>query len=492
MEFLQNKENIAIATDLIKLFFINICTYYIDFRMTNIPITKSNSKKIINVILIILITVICKITKEYANFSYGIISIVFFIGILFSLESKKNLGNSLIVTMISLTINYIIFAISAIIDFFIFFILNIRNDYINVFIMLTIYMSLVLYFLRIKRLKKGLAFFQTKLKSEYLDILILNISCVILFSIIILSNYGATVGRNLIFGLGIFAILMFITIQKSLQSYYKQKMLVKDLEETKAELEEKKKEVEELEKENLEFSKVSHSIAHKQRALEFKLNELSMKTEIADEIGIKDRIKNLNKDLRKEPVIVLDKTEIPEIDDMLAFMQSECIENKIDFQLQLSGNLYTMINHYIDKEDLEILLADHIKNAIIAIGYGDNDNKSILVRLGKLDGNYGLYIYDSGIEFEIETLLNLGKKPSTTHKDSGGTGMGFMNTFDTLRKYEASFIIEEYGEPVTDNFTKALKFKFDKKEEFRICSYRDKEIKNKDTQNILEVEKLIF
>ena len=215
-----------------------------------------------------------------------------------------------------------------------------------------------------------------------------------------------------------------------------------------------------------------------------------MKSEIADEINIKDRINKIGKSLNKGPVIVLDKTEIPQIDDMLKYMQSECVKNKIDFQLQLSGNIYTMINHYISVEELEILLADHIKNAIIAIGYANSVNKSILVRLGKLDRNYGLYIYDSGIEFEIETLLNLGKKPSTTHKDNGGTGMGFMNTFDTLRKHKASFVIEEYGKPVKDNFTKALKFKFDNKNEFKIYTYRKKEIKNKDEENTLIVEKL--
>ena len=44
-------------------------------------------------------------------------------------------------------------------------------------------------------------------------------------------------------------------------------------------------------------------------------------------------------------------------------------------------------------------------------------------------------------------LEKLGKKPSTTHKDEGGTGMGFMNTFDTLRKCKASLTIEEFNKP---------------------------------------------
>ena len=86
--------------------------------------------------------------------------------------------------------------------------------------------------------------------------------------------------------------------------------------------------------------------------------------------------------------------------------------------------------------------------------------------------SFGIYVYDSGIEFEKETLENLGKKPSTTHAEEGGTGMGFMNTFDTLRKYKASLEIEEIGKPSKDNYTKILKIKFDGKKEYKVKTYR--------------------
>ena len=490
MDYIIQMDQMGAIIDVIRLYFINLCTYYVNFKIVN-GSTERKGKEVVSICLIIfLLTIGCKYMKDNLNFSYCIISEIILMGCLFFIKTKNKLGYSLIITIISLSINYIMFAISIFLNFVIFFILGIKNDYVNVLLIVIVYLTLVKGFLKIRRFKKGFAFLQYKLKNEYFDILFLNMSCIILLSIIILSNYEMMKSRTFGIGFIIFSVIMLITIQKSLQLYYKERMLVKDLEETKEELENKKKEVEALEKENLEFSKISHSIAHKQKSLEHKLNELSMKSEIADELDIKNRIDDLSKNLMKETIVVLDKTGITEIDDMLSYMQSECVKNKIDFQLQLNGNIYTMINHHIDKEELEILLADHIKNAIIAIGYGDNVNKSILVRLGKIDGSYGLYVYDSGIEFEIETLLNLGKKPSTTHKDSGGTGMGFMNTFDTLRKHNASFIIEEYGKPVKDNFTKALKFKFNGKNEFKICSYREEEIKNKDRENCLIVEKL--
>lgn len=282
---------------------------------------------------------------------------------------------------------------------------------------------------------------------------------------------------------------MFITIKKSLEMYYKQKLLIQDLEETKKELEDEKHENKELEKEILEYSKKSHSIAHKQKALEYKLNELMLKSEVASEIGLQDELSKISKEIQKdETVVELTKTGILEIDDMLKYMQSECTKNKIDFQLKVSGNIHYMVNNYVDKENLEILIADHIKNAIIAIQNSSNANKSILVRLGIIDGYYSLYIYDSGIEFEIETLKNLGKKPSTTHKDTGGTGIGFMNTFETLNKFKASIIIKEYNKPVKDNFTKLITIKFDNKNEYKIYSYRAQEIRKEVKNHELEIE----
>ena len=65
----------------------------------------------------------------------------------------------------------------------------------------------------------------------------------------------------------------------------------------------------------------------------------------------------------------LPKTDIVEIDDMLKFQQHECMKNNIDFDFQINGNIFHMINTFISKEDLEILLADHIKNSIIAVNF---------------------------------------------------------------------------------------------------------------------------
>lgn len=467
--------NLNIDINIIKAIAIISCIYYTNLKITNSKV-QLNFKNIYKWFAIIVIAIIFAITKNMIDNTIRIISLILSIGIVFS---KSDIKNGLIATMISITLNYIVLYLAIIINFIVNIIINFKNNYINLAIIMLLYLVILYKFLSIKKLKYGISFLKKSNENEYIDILILNISVTILFLTIILSNSNIIFARNILPGIIIVAFIMFIAIQKSLQLYYKKNLLEQNLEATKEELEKKKKEIEKLEQENLSFSERSHTLSHKQKSLERKLNQIIMKSEQSKEIGInteelKERMENISKELYREKAEVeLAKTGIEIIDDMFEYMQSECTANKIDFDLQINGNIHYITNNLITKEDLETLIADHVKNAIIAINHCENINKSILVKLGIIDGEHALYIYDSGIEFKKETLKNLGKKPSTTHADEGGTGMGFMNTFNTLRKYKASLIINEINKPSKEDYTKVIIIKFDKKNEFKIISYRE-------------------
>lgn len=476
MEYIKSLENIEFIVDTIKIFFIILCTYFIELKIMNKVI--SNRINIIVFVLFIIVATISELFKILYGFIYYIICLILILGIIISKIGKVNIGQSILSIIISLSLSYVLFFQAVQLSFIPNVLLEVKSNFLCLVIILIIYSILNYLFLRIKRFSKGIVFFQEKLKNEYIDILVLNISIITLFCIILISNYKQIVTSNLGFSIIIFSIIMFITIQKSLQLYYKQKLQEREVEELKEELKNKEKEIAELEKENLKLNKKNHSIAHKQKSIEYELKQIMLNNQIKDKNHVKDKIETLSKEIQNETVsIELTKTGIHKIDSMLKYMQSESVKEKIDFQLQVNGNIHHMVNTYIGKDDLEILIADLIKNAIIAISHSENINKSILVRLGLIDGVYSLYVYDSGIEFEIDTLINLGIKPSTTHADKGGTGMGLMNTFDTLKKYKASLIIEEYGKPSSDNFTKVIKIIFDNKDEYKIESYRKKEMK---------------
>lgn len=460
----------------IKLSIISSYTYLTSLKILNIHQKKTTL--ILILIWNICMSIVSTIIQIQISFSNVVLFIIFYLSIVFSKTTKSKIGYSIIINVISLSINYCTYYLSTILGFILYKIMMIQNIYINFILIMTCYFILLKIIFKFKKIKYGITFLKERRNDNFFDILILNISMIIIFSFITFINLDINVMRNTFVALIIFSIIMFITIQKSLQLYYKQKLQQKELEETKQELEKAKKEITELEQENLNFSKKSHSIAHKQKALEYKLDQLLLNNEIAEELDIKDRIKEISKQIQNEDTTIeLTKTNIEEIDDMLKYMQSECEKNKINFELQVNGNIHHMVNKFIARENLEILLADHIKNAIIAINYSENINRSILVKLGLIDGVYSIYIYDTGIEFEIKTLQNLGQVPSTTHADNGGTGMGFMNTFETLNKYKASIIINEYGKPSKDNYTKYIAIKFDNKNEYKITSYRSEEIK---------------
>ncbi len=470
MKYIVNTEEISMIVFFIKYLLIDISTYYMFLKLSN----QKNSIKInvIAMIGIIIVTYLYTIMQGRITPMDSMILLIIFITIIFIANSKRPMGTTIIITVGSLSISYSLFFIATFLNSIPNIVLHTQNDLVIISTIGVTYLILFFIFIKNKRLKNGIILSNNEKHNEQFDILILNISTVILFVMEIFGNYNVQMlGRTGMY-IAILSIIMFATIKKSFQVYYKQKLLMKQLEEADNEIINKQKEIEKLEQENLNFSKKSHSMAHKQRALEYKLNHLLMKEETSKELEIKTEIEKLSKELYQIPIEDLPSTEITQIDDMLEFMQSECVKNKIDFNLQIIGNVYHIINNIITVEQLEILIADHIKDAIIAIKHTDNINKSILVKLGKIDGCYGLYIYDSGIEFEKETLKNLGKKPSTTHKDEGGTGMGFMNTFDTLNECKGSLVIKEIGKPSKDNFTKIIMIKFDGKNEYKVESYR--------------------
>lgn len=462
--------------DVLKVFFLAIYTY--NFSLITIKDERKEEKqwvKLIKCSFVMIVSILIIIIKSNYNYIFAIMTLIICISIILSLQTKSKIQNVFLIVILSLSINYILFILAIMIEYIFINIINsnYKNNYIDIMIIEIIYYIIIKNVMKIKRIKRGMSFFKTDLFNDYFVTLILNISVIIIFSIFLFRGTDRT--ENNIFGIGltVVAVILFLTIKKSFELYYKQKLLIKDLDETKEELAKTKEELAKAEKENLEASKRSHSLVHRQKALEFQISELTKNKNSKDINKIKQDVENLSKELYgKEVMTQLSKTNIELIDNMFRYMQFECYKNEIRFDLQICGNIYKMINNVINKETLEILLADHIKNAIIAVKHSENSNKSILVKLGKIGDYYGVCIYDSGIEFKEETLKTLGKKPSSTHLDEGGSGMGFLNTFDTLNKYKASLIIDEIGMPCEENYTKVIMIKFDGKNEFKVNSYR--------------------
>ena len=475
LETMWNIKNMNTYTDFLRTVAIIIYTYYVFRKVINV---KLKDIKVIDKFFIIISTLIisfliCNIITEIKSY-YSILIEILLISVVNYFVYKKEIYYSFLLTIISFGINYSIYVLSVLIAFIPNAIFKIQNDYIGFLIISVIYIFLIYRFFKLKRLRYGISLLNGKLLDSYFSYWIFNLCFMVLMFAIIFQEISLFNIINVGTGLLFLVFFMFITIKESIKLYYKQNLLIKDLESTKKELNEKNEELAKLEKENLEFSKTSHSLAHKQKALEYKINKLINEDNTTISQGgtkqeLKNELENISKYVYKKPTdIEIEKTGIDKIDNMLEYMNSECDKNNIEFNLQIIGNIHYMVNHIISENELEILLADHIKDAIIAIQYSTNKNRSILVKIGKIQKYYGIYIYDSGVEFTDEVLNKLGKEPITTHKDNGGTGMGFMNTFDTLKRHNASLNITKIGRPSLDDYTKLVAIIFDSKKEVNI------------------------
>lgn len=322
--------------------------------------------------------------------------------------------------------------------------------------------------------------------QEYVEIIAINISIAVIFVYTLFGNYYGNLTRHILISFIILGTIMFVMIQKTLVLYYKQKLLEKTMADYENEIKQKDEKIKVLSEEKFKISKINHEFYNRQKALEMTVNDFINNTnmEVGRELAITNKINSLSKEYSNKmnsikQVEKLPLTGIEEIDEMFKYMQSECIKNNIDFKLKIEGNVYPLVNNIIEKDRLVTLIGDHLKDAIIAINFSRNKFKSIIAILGIKNNCYEFCICDTGIEFQIETLLKLGLEPVTTHKETGGTGIGFISTFETLKKCNASLIIDEKHEESNNDYTKSVTIKFDGKSQYIIKSYRADKIKDK-------------
>lgn len=488
-----------IVVNYIKVFIINICVYY-----SFIKISNNKEKSLKNIIIVSLVNIIMLLL--YIPIKINVDGILPFIlmyivyTIAISIVTKNKIGYTMIISMLAYSIVAICHTIAVVIQFvpykMLYKLFNKENLYLSLVIITLILFVLIYGFFKIKRFRNGFSFLNSKLNNEITDIIMLNISTIILIIYCLLENYQLALKKDLFIVFFIIGFMMFFTIQKMLTMYYKQKLLTDTMEEYKLELVEKQKEIDKLKEEKKNVSKITHEFYNRQKALELLVGS-NMEIGVIEKEGISPNVLKMIESLTNEysqrfenikDLPKLELTEIPEIDNMFKYMQSECYKNNIEFKLKVVGNIYTLINNVIPKNKLETLIGDHLRDAINAVNLSCGDNKEILAVLGIKNKKYELSIFDTGIDFEVDTLVKLGLEPVTTNAIRGGTGTGFMTTFETMKETNASLVITEYPIDNERYYTKCVTIRFDGKKQYKICSYRSKEIKEKDTDNRIKIE----
>lgn len=479
----------------VKFIGINLCTCYCYFKIQNISKLNLMQKLFIS-ILIFVFAALQSLLQPFTPKILRIFLIFFVFSIVLSRISNINFEKSLLVIIISQSLSYIFSYISIVLTlFFIKLITNLPNvpDIITITFNLCFNILLPYLFFKIRRFKNGFDFVKNLSSKSNLDIFILVVSTIIIFMYFFISYIRTFSVLYISTCFILLALILLFIIQRAISFYHKQKLQLQALKSYEQELSETKEKLAIAIEEKQKLIKSNHEFYHRQESLNKKLDDLmkqnklssnlNMNTEFAEDYSdILERINKLSDEYKAKTATIpnLEKTGITEIDDMLSYMQSECIKNNIEFNLKINCDVHYMIEKLISVSQLETLLGDLIRNSIIAINHSSKDFRSILVVFGMKDKIYELCVFDSGIPFEIDTLLNLGIKPASTHLDEGGSGIGFVTTFETMDSCNSSFVINEI---TNNNYTKSLEIKFDNLNEYIVVSDRKDEIAGKNAIN---------
>lgn len=484
---------------IIKMFFINICSNYTMIKINNYR-NITLLQKCLLLMMDILFAVVYLILRQRLEILIAFIFCYFLYSLAISLTVNTNILHGLVSNIISVSFSLIAMFVSTIINFIIYKLMffDITIETIIEYVTIGIIQFLLIYlFFKIERFKYGFSFLQGKetMNKENTSKIGILVSSIIIAISLVLSTYSRTTSKILIAILILGGILMIYWIKKSITKYYKEKMKERTVEIQQEQIKQQDEKIKNLQTELADVLQINHKYSHRISAMEKAVIKLGTKLqaneEFAEEYGdILSSIKKLSKEYKEEVASVIKETKLPKTnifstDNLLEYMKQEAEKDKISFELKIDFDINEILETKIPQNKLETMLADHIRDAIIAINCSENKDRRIKVVLDKEDNNYQIKFYDTGREFEIETLSKLGLKRTTTHKATGGTGIGFMTTFETLKQCKASLIIEEYS---NQEYTKAVIIKFDDKNEYRIHSYRAEEIKNKIQDNRIIIE----
>jgi hypothetical protein len=280
-----------------------------------------------------------------------------------------------------------------------------------------------------------------------------------------------------------FAILIFIYWRNYITKTYIDKLNIKNIESLNAELLEKQQYIEKLENDNAQLAKIVHKdnkmIPAMEYAVETFINEASLENEKLN-LGneLLDNLREISKN-RKGIITTLDKQcdklpscGVSNIQHLLQYIQKKASESNITFHVTLDCSLSDFIDNVIQEDDLYTLLADLLENAIIATRY--NNGKHILLNIGMLAKHYSLHIFDCGIPFTTNVLANLGEVQITTHPEASGSGVGLMQTYEILRRYNASLLIDEFSLE-SGLYTKKISVVFNRQNQYILYTTRNEE-----------------
>lgn len=460
-----------------KYFFIIFCSIYIFSKIQNLNIILRNL--IFSLIFSSVFSVVAYCTRE--NFSFLTLAVIIFVlTVYLFLLYRQPIGKTVTFTLISFGLNYIIYIFATcIIAPVCYLLLSDSSILTTVTYLLTgIIQSLFCFLLfKIKRLKNGIQNYGSKITGD----IGVFISVSILLTASLFDKQNTNIMKSIIlFCVILIGLLLFLWIKRYITNIYLEKVYKRNVEILENSLADQQEINRKLKHSNEELSMIIHRDNKLIPAMESAVEEILACNAPNEQ---KEKSKALLSQLKamssKRSTILTDyenlhkslvQTGIFSIDASLKYLFSRANKDGISFDLSVTCDMRKAVNGLISENDLNTLILDLGENALIAVR--EAKKKNVLVVFGTENESFIISVYDSGIPFEKKVIDNLGKRRITTHKKTGGSGIGLMTAARLLRKHNASFVIDENVD--SDSYSKRVSVIFDGLNQCRIITSTNK------------------
>ena len=360
-----------------------------------------------------------------------------------------------------------------------FFIENLTLRNLLAHIVLGVVQFSMLYFLfRFKKFKHNINFNE---KSIYSFLNIANILC-IFTGILVNTDFVS----NPVFELGEFAIaffgisILFLYRKNSIDSYIRQQAIIERVLVEKS-IEAYGKRVYVLERQNEIMGKIIHRDNKILPALETAVVQNLKKSNDEESAELLQTVcrysaeRGDDLDLLKQTALTFPQTHVAMIDAILYDLTLQCENAAVDFSVELLSDIREWFaDESLDRTSMNVLISYLGDNAIKSAAT-ISDGGKVKIVIGGAEGNAPFVrIYDNGEPFHTKVLANMGIARITTRKETGGNGYGLQTLFETVRRFDASFTLDEIPCPP---YTKFVEVYFDGQHRIVLHSHRRKSIK---------------
>ncbi len=341
------------------------------------------------------------------------------------------------------------------------------------FIVLTLLQMLIIFALyKSKRLQSTF----TNKNKNYIDLfLLLSVTAIFLLTLLYARDIKLSAKNISIIFITFFGLILIVWWRKVITSNYKSLVTEKEAKQNKKALKELKSVNKELTAQNERLSKVIHRDNKLIPAMLLAVKRVIYEgqSENADEIyaqlqalaeGRADLIEDYKSD--RDP---LPQTGNASIDSVLMLVSAAAKRKGINFKLDCNPEAVALLSAAGKSvTDLDTIIADLCENAVHAVQSAIDPHICVVLEVS--DGDIPrLCFYDNGAHFNPEVIKNFGVARFTTRKTEGGSGIGLFTLFEILKKYNASFCLDETPH---NNYTKCVKITFDGLGEYSVKSVR--------------------